>query len=245
MSLKLGNNLVAGLTYKYIYNANEIFDYKWRDTEVSNTAWVSSDGNWISGTTYSTAYNHLVDDYDGATEKSATIGSYTITYYEAVDGHCIILPNMETTLNNIYDESGIAWFYLIDMTNQRFKLPRDKDRKIIEQYINGQERYTVYSDGWCEQGGVVTLIANSWKTVDLYKTYLNTNYACLYSGYDHNYKDDWGTLQAIQAVDESSIRIYTGYDKVENCWWQTKGYITVPTVNNPHKYLQFYLGEEG
>ena len=43
MSLKLGNNLVAGLAYKYVYNANEIFDYKWREIEVNNAAWVSSD----------------------------------------------------------------------------------------------------------------------------------------------------------------------------------------------------------
>lgn len=244
MSLRFGNNFVAGLTYKYVYNANLLFDYKWRDTQPSNREWVSSMGYWVSGTTYSTAYAHLVADYTNSTQKSATIGSYTITYYEATDGHCIVLPADETTLDNIYNESGIAWFYILDTTNQRFKLPRDKNRKIVEQYVNGKERYTVYSDGWCEQGGLVSLTPNAWTNVALYKTYLNTNYACLYSGQDHNAKNDWGTLQAIQAVDGSNVQIYTGYDNPEQCWWQTKGYIAVPTVNNPQKYLQFYLGEE-
>lgn len=56
------------------------------------------------------------------TPQTETIGSYTITYYKADDGHKITAD--ETAVANIYNESGVAWYYVIDTTNQRFKLPR-------------------------------------------------------------------------------------------------------------------------
>lgn len=72
--------------------------------------------------------------------NTETIGSYTITYYLASDGHKIILPDMETTALNIYSESGIAWYYVLDTTNTRFKLPRTKYgfvgyRDVLGKYV--------------------------------------------------------------------------------------------------------------
>lgn len=55
-----------------------------------------------------------------------TIGSQTITYYLAEDGHKIVLPDMESTVQSIYEESGVAWYYVLDVTNKLFKLPRTK-----------------------------------------------------------------------------------------------------------------------
>ena len=59
------------------------------------------------------------------TPTTETIGSYTITYYLADDVHKIVLADQETTVANIYNESGVAWYYILDTTNQRFKLPRE------------------------------------------------------------------------------------------------------------------------
>jgi len=58
--------------------------------------------------------------------RTETIGSYTITYWLATDGHKICLPDQETTVQNIYNESGVAWYYVLDTVNTRFKLPRTK-----------------------------------------------------------------------------------------------------------------------
>lgn len=60
------------------------------------------------------------------TPTTETIGSYTITYYLADDGHKICLADQEITAANIYSESGVAWYYILDTTNTRFKLPRTK-----------------------------------------------------------------------------------------------------------------------
>lgn len=44
---------------------------------------------------------------------------------------------------------------------------------IVETYQNGTSWYRVYSDGWCEQGGIT---AQNLQTIQLLKAYANTNY---------------------------------------------------------------------
>ena len=63
---------------------------------------------------------------DAVTPTTETISGYTITYYPAEDGHKIILPDQETTAINIYNATGVAWYYVLDTDNTRFKLPRTK-----------------------------------------------------------------------------------------------------------------------
>ena len=80
--------------------------------------------SWQSGLVYKAVYDHLVNDYTNGTLQTETVGSYTITYKLATDGHKITAD--ETTVSNIYNESGVAWYYILDTANQRFKLPRTK-----------------------------------------------------------------------------------------------------------------------
>lgn len=104
---------------------NNLFDNKWCDYELNDQNWLRADTfSWQDGTVYSEAYSHLVADYTGGTAKTETVGSYTISYVEATDGHKITTDG--TTVANIYNETGIAWYYVLDTTNQKFKLPRTK-----------------------------------------------------------------------------------------------------------------------
>lgn len=104
-----------------------ILAFKWSDYEITDQSWLRADTfSWNDGTVYTNAYTHLYNDIQDITSSTETIGSYTITYYQAEDGHKIVLPDQEATIQNIYNESGIAWYYILDTTNQRFKLPRTK-----------------------------------------------------------------------------------------------------------------------
>lgn len=47
---------------------------------------------------------------------------------------------------------------------------------IIDTYVNGPAWYRIYSDKWCEQGG---LIPNDNATITFLKPFANTNYTCL------------------------------------------------------------------
>ena len=116
-----------------------LFSFNWFDYDVNDESWICADTfSWQDGTVYSNAYNHLVDDIDGKTATTETIGSYTISYYLADDGHKITTD--ESTVSNIYSLTGVAWYYILDTANQRFKLPRTKwgftgYRGIVGNYI--------------------------------------------------------------------------------------------------------------
>ena len=68
----------------------------------------------------------ILPTYSKATQQTETIGSYTITYYLTSDGHKITVPSQEYIVQNIYNESGVAWYYILDVEHTRFKLPRTK-----------------------------------------------------------------------------------------------------------------------
>jgi hypothetical protein len=53
-----------------------------------------------------------------------TVGGIEIRYFAAGDGHKIVMENQEANANAIYAATGVAWYYILDTANQRFKLPR-------------------------------------------------------------------------------------------------------------------------
>lgn len=106
---------------------NTLLDFKWTDHQLNDIQWLRADTfSWQSGDVYTSAYNHLVQDIQGITSETETIGSYTVTFYRATDGHKICLADQEQTVLNIYNTYGIAWYYILDTTNTQFKLPRTK-----------------------------------------------------------------------------------------------------------------------
>lgn len=61
----------------------------------------------------------------------------------------------------------------------RFKLPRRTNRILTEKKEssnNDPTWYNLYSDGWCEQGGQIAGINNSYTTINLSKSFVDTNY---------------------------------------------------------------------
>lgn len=127
MSLKLGTQDIAGISQNTKYNAHHLLDFKWTDCIMNDVSWLRADTfSWQSGDVYTSAYNHLVADLQGITAETETIGSYTVTFYRATDGHKICLADQENIVTNIYNESSIAWYYIVDTVNTQFKLPRTK-----------------------------------------------------------------------------------------------------------------------
>ena len=97
----------------------------WFDHIVNDISWLRSDTfAWQSGDVYTAVYEHLVNDISGKTAISENVGGVTISYYLANDGHKITTD--ETSVANIYTATGVAWYYILDTTNHRFKLPRTK-----------------------------------------------------------------------------------------------------------------------
>lgn len=139
-SLSIQNNLLGVNTSEYYTQSQvdtllnnkvgscvNLLDFKWSDHLLNNESWLRADTfSWQDGTTHDAVYNHLVSDINGITAETETIGSYTVTFYRATDGHKVVLADQEQTVLNIYNETGIAWYYIVDTTNTQFKLPRTK-----------------------------------------------------------------------------------------------------------------------
>lgn len=122
----VNNTSLLGSGNIIIPGVNNLFDFKWTDHLLNDQSWLQSNGSWCDGTVYSNAYNHLVADISGITAETETIAGYTVTFYRATDGHKICLATQETTVSDIYTATGIAWYYILDTTNTRFKFPRSE-----------------------------------------------------------------------------------------------------------------------
>ena len=50
----------------------------------------------------------------------------TVYVNQRPNGLKIAMPNQEQAILDLYNTTGVAWYYILDKTNQRFKLPRTK-----------------------------------------------------------------------------------------------------------------------
>lgn len=117
-TLSVASNVAASLP---------LFTSIWADHILNNASYLRADTfSWQSGSVYTSAYNHLVADISGITAETETISGTTITFYRANDGHKIVLADQESNVATIFNATGIAWYYLLDTVNTRFKLPRSK-----------------------------------------------------------------------------------------------------------------------
>ena len=102
-----------------------LLSFMWADHVLNDASWLRADTfSWQSGAVYQAAYQHLEDDIDGKTLQSETVAGTTIQFYLADDGHKICPASEESNVAAIYAATGVAWYYIIDTVNTRFKLPR-------------------------------------------------------------------------------------------------------------------------
>lgn len=114
---------VSGATHPYAFTAYY--------TSTLNTIYADSTNIDLYKTCYTTADGSTVfgeSDGSGTGEPRIkptveVINGIKIAYYTANDGHKLILPNQEANASTIFNATGVAWYYLLDTTNTRFKLP--------------------------------------------------------------------------------------------------------------------------
>lgn len=97
---------------------------------------------------------------------------------------------------------------------------------IVETYSNGTSWYRVYSDGWCEQGGVLAKTrTDTVVTVTFLKPFIDANY-CIFknlgSSNDGNPKDPQMSFYDLTATTAKTIQSYV----YVNTRWKAEGYIS-------------------
>lgn len=180
------------------------------------------------------------------TYETETIGGTTIEFITTADGHKICPARQHDNVSSAFNLTGDAWYYILDTTNQRFKLPRRRSRKIIRAGTVNGVWYRLYADGWVEQGGVVT---NSAETVDVQLpiTMSDTSYMALA---DLNYGNTgWSATVNVAVLTKTtaSITIQNWYNSSYNTGpigWKVAGFSAIDTsgLQGNEKYTYFYVG---
>ena len=160
----VGDNSTKIATTQFVFNAMTgasinmpLFHHFWSDYEVNDVNFLRADTfSWQDGTAYEGPYNHLVDDIDGKTIQTETVEGITIQFYEADDGHKICPASEEANVLALYTMSGVAWYYILDTINQKFKLPRtqygftglrDKVGKYVPETLPNASGHFLLVDG--------------------------------------------------------------------------------------------------
>ena len=98
-------------------------------------------------------------------------------------------------------------------------------RTVIEAYRNGSNWYRVWSDGWCEQGGVITAAKNG-TTINFLKPFIDANYVVVSSQMYRGYTNDpYNGNNEIGGIEPARCVFYSGISGNNTQRWMAQGYI--------------------
>lgn len=157
-------------------------------------------------------------NYTDSSHNNSTVQPQTIKCYYYI----VIATKAKTDIEVDIDEiaTDINGKADLDLSN----VPTS--RAILEEsYVNGTSWYRVYSDGWCEQGGQVSINTNT--TITLLKPYKDTNYNLLNTiNNDYQSNSNPCTWSSASAYRVSASQIRLNYSSGGNGrTWQACGYI--------------------
>ena len=128
-------------------------------------------GQWTYGVSGG-GYGDVV--YMDASKQNSIYGSSSTVQPNAVALRCFVV-----VANKSDNETAFDWSQWASSLSEKLNTDHSNDTKpyITETYVNGASWYRVWSDGWCEQGGVNTKTGSgTLVTVNLLKTFRDTNY---------------------------------------------------------------------
>ena len=212
--VRYANGDVAGAHHPYCWKIGNYAAYTNSETP--------SIGDW----TFANATSYLENARITATgtgmpsPETETIAGTTISYYVAADGHKIVLADQESKVAAIYAATGVAWYYILDTANQRFKLPRSSHNKYTESLsVVGTGKVLGLTNG------TDTFALNSGATYARLTIGYNAGQNVANSGgYDAGYNVNW-------RIGVSKDPTYSGLTTT-----------SIEQETDQYKYLYFYVG---
>lgn len=175
-------------------------------------------GNYASSTA---STNHNVRGVGVVSDSTSGLIADLSDITTSLDGYYYIVVATLTKTDIQVDIDEIA----TDLNNKVDKSDLAEVQCVVETYSNGTSWYRVYSDGWCEQGGVYNKTASGQSTITLLKSYANTNYQVLLTP---QYSSNLTNMTALYSKATNSF-IVIGNNNNSNYYeqWQACGYIEV------------------
>lgn len=97
---------------------------------------------------------------------------------------------------------------------------------LIETYISGKNFYRIYSDGWCEQGGMIDKGSynTATETVNLLKPYKTSDYN-IYSTIGSESIYACYSTQILMPINSTDFKVGVAGSNIRYIYWYTCGYI--------------------
>lgn len=126
----------------------ELLSHEWDDHERNDMNWVNAlTFSWQNRADHQVAYDELASNISGKTLQSETISGTTVQFYLADNGRKICPDSQESNVAAIYTATGVAWYYILDTVNQRFKLPRiDSSKEKINPALAADGQLKIVSE---------------------------------------------------------------------------------------------------
>ena len=164
---------------------------------------------------------HLLDGSLLAYGSYQAFIDYIGTLYDSGDYSSLFTTeaNWQTSNTNY----GACDKFVYDSVNNTVRLPKrtTEHGDLIKYYSSGTSWYRIYSDGWCEQGGVKNLTNVAGQTLTFIKSFLNTNYTLIGVGEGTDATSNLG----ITAKGTSSVTLNPSYGGDFD--WMACGYVSV------------------
>jgi len=128
------NDCLMHLKYHNTSNGRELFDVVFKDKALSyeeSQGWALLGTyvykNALLGTRYGYPdfYERCIDEKNSAEAVEITLGDNVITIYMNKNGHQFYDISDKDIVDEFYNQNGVAWFYGVDVLEQRIFLPRN------------------------------------------------------------------------------------------------------------------------
>ena len=119
-----------------------MFAHIWSDHIYNDVSYLRADTfSWHYASVYKTGYEELEKQYNN--ENCTLETENGITFKRTPDGFKIADITQQDAIRSLYENTGSAWYYIIDTENKCFKLPREKS----EWELKGTAPVDVYGNG--------------------------------------------------------------------------------------------------
>lgn len=116
---RLGINLFDTKVSDHVLEGEEALGWALQGT------YVYKEGVAGSRTGYADFYNRCLEEKESSTAIETALGDSTITMYVNANGHKFYDIADKTVVDTFYNAMGSAWFYGVDLANERIFLPRN------------------------------------------------------------------------------------------------------------------------
>lgn len=222
-------------------SVNTVFNNTWKTITlnkayIDNNYTINAIGNAESTTTGSGVVQSRIQDKTSSSFSVGTSGYYGAGFYWVAYGYSTVPQLTEYTeeiklyfkiANAVENEDLIDIGEITEAMSVKLDADHSNDTKpyVVETYSNGTSWYRIWSDNWCEQGGIA---ADAGSNVVFLKTFADTNYITLLQGMNQSGGASPTILTANKQTTNMTISATStgsGGEGGNPCMWYCVGYI--------------------